>query len=97
MINRDMQPRLRLLDEQDLDRSPDIEVEPPRLADTIERQAGAYQLALTPRGYTIAVVAACVVLVGLATMQWATGLTDDVRAARADSAVMVEKCRAGVR
>jgi hypothetical protein len=93
VLLRDHQPRLRLLEEQDLDRNPDIEVEPPRLTDTIERQAGAYKLALTPRGYTIAVVAACVVLVGLATMQWATGLTDDVRASRDSSASMIEKCR----
>jgi hypothetical protein len=33
------------------------------------------------------------VLVGLATMQWATGLTDDVRASRDSSASMIEKCR----
>lgn len=95
MIPRDMQPRRRLLEEQDLDRSPDIEVQPPALADTIERQAGDYKLALTPRGYTIVVVAACVVLVGLAAMQWAFGLTDDVREARNASAVMLEKCRGG--
>jgi hypothetical protein len=93
LVNRDMQPRLRLLSEQDLDRNPDIEVEPPRLADTIERQAGEPQPVLTGRGFGVFIGVMFAVIFGLAIFQWMTGLTDDIRGARADSAVMVEKCR----
>lgn len=93
---RDHQPRLRLLEEQDLDRNPDIEVEPLRLADTIQRQANDAALNLTSRGYTFLVLGICAVLVALAVTQWAFGLTDDVREARDASASMIEKCR-GVR
>ncbi len=93
---RDLQPRLRLLEEQDLDRNPDIEVEPLRLTDTIERQAGDPQPVLTGRGFGVFIGVMFAAIVGLAVFQWATGLTDDVRGARDASASMIEKCR-GVR
>lgn len=74
----------------------DVEVVPPQLADTIERQAGDAALNLTSRGYTFLVLGICAALVLLAVTQWAFGLTDDVREARDASASMIEKCR-GVR
>lgn len=76
---------LRCLSEQDLEatRHAELEVRPVSLADAVECQAARPRQVRTERALAAFILVGLAALIAIAGLQWAAGLTDDVRAARA--------------